>query len=149
LRDHLKATLPDYMLPNAFVFLDRMPLSANGKLDRKALPAPDFCGQLQKQYVEPRTETEQILADIWAEVLDLERVGVKDNFFELGGHSLLATQLVSRLCQKFNIELPLKAIFEDGTIEKIAQKIDLTVWTKNNEAVLSADDEVDYEEIEL
>jgi len=149
LRDHLKATLPDYMLPNAFVFLDRMPLSANGKLDRKALPAPDFCGQLQKQYVEPRTETEQILADIWAEVLDLERVGVKDNFFELGGHSLLATQLVSRLCRKFNIELPLKAIFEDGTIEKIAQKIDLTVWTKNNEAVLSADDEVDYEEIEL
>jgi len=149
LRDHLKATLPDYMLPNAFVFLDRMPLSANGKLDRKALPAPDFCGQLQKQYVEPRTETEQILADIWAEVLDLERVGVKDNFFELGGHSLLATQLVSRLCRKFNIELPLKAIFEDGTIEKIAQKIDLTAWTKNNEAVLSADDEVDYEEIEL
>jgi amino acid adenylation domain-containing protein len=149
LRDHLKATLPDYMLPNAFVFLDRMPLSANGKLDRKALPAPDFCGQLQKQYVEPRTETEQILAGIWAEVLDLERVGVKDNFFELGGHSLLATQLVSRLCQKFNIELPLKAIFEDGTVEKIAQKIDLTVWTKNNEAVLSVDDEVDYEEIEL
>jgi amino acid adenylation domain-containing protein len=149
LRDHLKTTLSDYMLPNAFVFLDRMPLSANGKLDRKALPAPDFCGQLQKQYVEPRTETEQILADIWAEVLDLERVGVKDNFFELGGHSLLATQLVSRLCRKFNIELPLKAIFEDGTIEKIAQKIDLTVWTKNNEAVLSADDEVDYEEIEL
>jgi len=149
LRDYLKATLPDYMLPNAFVFLDRMPLSANGKLDRKALPAPDFCGQLQKQYVEPRTETEQILAGIWAEVLDLERVGVKDNFFELGGHSLLATQLVSRLCRKFNIELPLKAIFEQGTVEKIAQKIDLTVWTKNNEAVLSAGDEVDYEEIEL
>ena len=149
LREHLKARLPDYMLPNAFVFVDRMPLSANGKLERKALPAPDFCGQLQQHYVEPRTETEHILADIWAEVLGLERVGIRDNFFELGGHSLLATQLVSRLCRQFNIELPLKAIFEQGTVEKIAPKIDLAVWAKNNEAVLSADDEVDYEEIEL
>ncbi len=149
LREHLKARLPDYMLPNAFVFVDRMPLSANGKLERKALPAPDFCGQLQQHYVEPRTETEHILADIWAEVLGLERVGIRDNFFELGGHSLLATQLVSRLCRQFNIELPLKAIFEQGTVENIAPKIDLAVWAKNNEAVLSADDEVDYEEIEL
>ena len=149
LREHLKARLPDYMLPNAFVFVDRMPLSANGKLERKALPAPDFCGQLQQHYVEPRTETEHILADIWAEVLGLERVGIRDNFFELGGHSLLATQLVSRLCRQFNIELPLKAVFEQGTVEKTAQKIELAVWAKNNEAVLSADDEVDYEEIEL
>jgi amino acid adenylation domain-containing protein len=149
LRDHLKAMLPDYMLPNAFVLLEHMPLGANGKLDRKALPAPDFCGQLQGQYVKPRTETEEILAGIWAEVLDLGRVGIKDNFFELGGHSLLATQLISRVCRKFDIELPLKALFEAGTIEKIAEKVDLAVWTKNNEVVLSADDEVDYEEIEL
>ncbi|WP_197471727.1 non-ribosomal peptide synthetase, partial [Methylomonas koyamae] len=92
--DHIKAQLkhhlPDYMVPSAFVMLDAMPLSANGKLDRKQLPAPDLSEQLKKAYVAPRTETEQALVEIWQEVLGVEPVGIEDDFFELGGHSLLA-----------------------------------------------------------
>jgi amino acid adenylation domain-containing protein len=147
LRDYLKTTLPDYMVPSAFVQLEKMPLSGNGKLERKTLPAPDYCEQLQKQYVEPRTETEAVLAGIWAEVLDLERVGVRDNFFDLGGHSLLATQLVSRVCRKFNVELPLKALFEAGTIEKIAEKVDLALWVGKHPVL--PEDQIEYEDIEL
>jgi acyl carrier protein len=146
----LKTTLPDYMLPNAYIFLDAMPLTANGKLDRKALPAPDVCEQLKKQYSAPRTATETLLAGIWAEVLAVERVGVDDHFFELGGHSLIATQLVSRLRQAFNIELPLKMLFDAGTIEKLAEKIDLAVWTRKQADHASQQHaETDYEEIEL
>jgi len=147
LRDYLKTMLPDYMVPNAFVLLDAMPLGANGKLERKALPKPDVAAQLQGQYVEPRTQTEAVLAGIWAELLGLDKVGVRDNFFELGGHSLLATQLVSRLCQAFNIELPLKALFEAGTIENIAEQVDLALWARSHRDL--AEDQVDYEDVEL
>ncbi|MDX8130471.1 amino acid adenylation domain-containing protein, partial [Methylomonas sp. OY6] len=89
----LRQHLPDYMVPSAFVVLEAMPLSANGKLDRKQLPAPDLSEQLKKTYVAPRTNTERVLAEIWQEVLGVEQVGIEDDFFELGGHSLLATQL--------------------------------------------------------
>lgn len=149
LRAHIKAALPDYMLPNAFVLLEAMPLSANGKLDRKALPVPEVNGQRQAQYSPPGTETELMLSAIWAEVLALEKVGITDDFFELGGHSLLAMQLISRMCRKFDIELPVRILFEAGNIENIAKKIDLAIWLKNNQRDLHADDEVDYEEIEL
>ncbi|MDD5275160.1 MAG: amino acid adenylation domain-containing protein [Methylovulum sp.] len=147
---YLKTSLPDYMLPNAYVFLDGMPLTANGKLDRKALPTPDVCAQLKKQYIAPRTATETLLAEIWAEVLAVERVGVDDHFFELGGHSLLATQLVSRMSRAFNIELPLKILFDTGTVEKLAEKINLAVWIrKQADNAAQQHDETDYEEIEL
>jgi surfactin family lipopeptide synthetase A len=125
LKEQLKQTLPNYMLPSAFVVLAQMPLGANGKLDRKRLQAPDIGEQLSKPYVAPRTETEAVLAEIWREVLGLEKVGVEDNFFELGGHSLLAIQLVSRVVKRFVIELPLRSIFETGNIATLAKRIDI------------------------
>lgn len=120
LREHLSARLPDAMMPSAFVRLDAMPLSANGKIDRKALPAPDMAGQSDCVYVAPRNPAEEILAGIWKEVLGLERVGVMDNFFDLGGHSLLAVQVLSRIRRAFGIEVPLRRIFDAATIEASA-----------------------------
>ncbi|WP_213781870.1 phosphopantetheine-binding protein, partial [Caballeronia sp. dw_276] len=107
LRDHLRASLPEYMVPAHFVMLDALPLTSNGKLDRRALPAPDRDVDASA-YVEPRGETEQALAAIWAEVLGRERVGARDDFFGLGGHSLLATQVIARLRSELDIELPLR-----------------------------------------
>jgi amino acid adenylation domain-containing protein/thioester reductase-like protein len=116
LKAHLKQALPDYMVPTAFVVLDEMPLSANGKLDRKRLPAADLGKQLSKLYVAPRTETETILAEIWQQVLGIEQVGVEDDFFELGGHSLLATQLAFAVQNKLRTQFPVKAVFEKPTV---------------------------------
>ena len=116
LRDHLAAKLPEYMVPSAFVPLERLPLTANGKVDRRALPAPEM-GDLQRgEYVAPRTELERRLCEIWEELLGVERVGIEDNFFELGGHSLLATRVVSRVRSALGRELPLRALFEHPTI---------------------------------
>uniref|UniRef100_UPI003F5D7809 amino acid adenylation domain-containing protein n=1 Tax=Pseudomonas sp. LRF_L74 TaxID=3369422 RepID=UPI003F5D7809 len=110
-REHLKGSLPDYMVPAHLVFLETMPLTPNGKLDRKALPKPD-ASQVQQEYVAPQSELEQQIAAIWADVLKVERVGLSDNFFELGGHSLLATQVISRIRQVLGREVALKALFE-------------------------------------
>src|SRR5262249_47969255 len=98
-RNYLMKTLPQYMTPGTFVFLEELPLNRNGKVDRNALPEPDLGWQLEKQYVAPRTPTEESLAKIWAEALGLERVGIQDNFFELGGHSILALAVISRANQ--------------------------------------------------
>ncbi|TBV04729.1 non-ribosomal peptide synthase/polyketide synthase, partial [Stutzerimonas kirkiae] len=111
LRDKLRSNLPDYMIPAHLLFLDKLPLTPNGKLDRKALPKPD-ASQLQQAYVAPQSDLEQQIAAIWADVLKVEKVGLTDNFFELGGHSLLATQVISRIRQALNIELPLRTLFE-------------------------------------
>ncbi|HEV3050105.1 MAG TPA: condensation domain-containing protein, partial [Longimicrobium sp.] len=123
LRAHLRQSLPEYMVPGAFVVLDRLPLTANGKVDRKALPAPELASA-QDRYVAPRTPTEEVLAGIWAEVLRLERVGVEESFFELGGHSLLATRVVSRVRAVFGIELPLRALFEGPTVAELAVRVE-------------------------
>ncbi|KPX01815.1 Pyoverdine sidechain non-ribosomal peptide synthetase PvdJ [Pseudomonas syringae pv. cunninghamiae] len=120
LKVYLKETLPDYMVPTHFVWLASMPLSANGKLDRKALPTPDT-SQLQRQYVAPSTEQEQQMAAIWADVLKVERVGLSDDFFELGGHSLLATQLISRIHTGLGIDIPLRLIFEKPQLNEFIQ----------------------------
>ncbi|MES2296924.1 MAG: amino acid adenylation domain-containing protein, partial [Pseudomonadota bacterium] len=122
LREHLGHTLPDYMFPSAFVFLDRIPLSPNGKVDRKALPEPD-ASQLHSPYVAPRTAAEQTLGLLWQEVLGVERVGLTDNFFQLGGHSLSATRLVAKINQAFDIVLPLKTLFVAQTLEALAQAV--------------------------
>uniref|UniRef100_UPI002431F71B phosphopantetheine-binding protein n=1 Tax=Pseudomonas qingdaonensis TaxID=2056231 RepID=UPI002431F71B len=111
LREHLKAVLPDYMVPAHLMFLEAWPLTGNGKLDRRALPRPD-ASQLQQAYVAPQSELEQRIAAIWAQVLKLEQVGLTDNFFELGGHSLLATQVMVRLREVLGIEAALKDLFE-------------------------------------
>ncbi|MEH2435909.1 MAG: amino acid adenylation domain-containing protein [Nostoc sp.] len=123
LRQFLKAKLPEYMVPSAFVILESLPLTSNGKVDRRALPKPDLDTTLLEKYVAPRTPIEEMLALLWAQVLNLELVGIHDNFFELGGHSLLATQLVSRIRNIFKVELPLRELFARATVVELAQSI--------------------------
>jgi hypothetical protein len=124
LRAHVRAKLPEYMVPSAFVLLEALPLSPNGKIDRKALPAPDRAGvESAGAYVAPRTPVEEAVAAVWAEVLGLPRVGAHDNFFDLGGHSLLATQVISRLRQSFPVDLPLRHLFEQPTVATLALAI--------------------------
>ncbi|MFN6441574.1 MAG: amino acid adenylation domain-containing protein [Nostoc sp. DedSLP01] len=123
LRQFLKAKLPDYMVPQTFVLLKALPLTPNGKVDRRALPAPDLNSELKKDYVAPRTPIEELLAQIWAQVLKVEQVGIYDNFFTLGGHSLLATQLVSRIRDIFKVDLPLRELFATTTVAELAQPI--------------------------
>jgi acyl carrier protein len=120
----LQERLPDYMVPSAFVMLDALPLNANGKVDRRALPAPDpLRPELDESYVAPRGAVEEQVAAVWRQVLGVERVGVNDNFFDLGGHSLIATQVVSRLCDAFNLELPLRQLFESPTVAGLAAAV--------------------------
>ncbi|HEU0051568.1 MAG TPA: amino acid adenylation domain-containing protein, partial [Longimicrobium sp.] len=123
LRAHLRRSLPEYMLPSAFVFLDALPLMPNGKLDRGALPAPEYAVDADR-YVAPRTPVEEVLAGIWAEVLKVDRVGVEESFFDLGGHSLLGTRMVSRVRDVFAIELPLRALFERPTVAELAVRVE-------------------------
>ncbi|KYC42731.1 non-ribosomal peptide synthetase [Scytonema hofmannii PCC 7110] len=123
LREFLANQLPAYMVPNTFVVLESLPLTSNGKVDRRALPTPDFNSQASDQYVAPRTPLEEMVVQIWAQVLKVEQVGVYDNFFELGGHSLLATQLVSRIRDCFKVELPLRELFTAATLAELAQSI--------------------------
>jgi amino acid adenylation domain-containing protein len=124
LRAELGARLPDYMVPSAFVLLDAFPLTVNGKLDRKALPAPDQSALITREYEAPRGELETALAGIWQDLLGMERVGRHDHFFELGGHSLLATQVVSKIRARLGHEVPLRALFEDATVAALAARID-------------------------
>ncbi|WP_422422230.1 amino acid adenylation domain-containing protein, partial [Pseudomonas sp. GZD-222] len=119
LKARLKASLPDYMVPAHVLLLDSLPLTTNGKLDRKALPAPD-ASQAQSTYVAPRSALEQQLAAIWQEVLHVEQVGLADNFFELGGHSLLATQVRSRIRQQLGIDVALRTLFEHNSLEALS-----------------------------
>ncbi|MCA2694516.1 MULTISPECIES: non-ribosomal peptide synthetase, partial [unclassified Microcystis] len=121
IRQFLRAKLPDYMVPTAFVLLDTFPLTPNGKIDRRALPVPDL--QSQGEYIAPRNPIEEKMAQIWAEVLKLKRVSIEDNFFELGGHSLLATQVISRLQETFEIVVPLRYLFESPTIAQLSAVI--------------------------
>ncbi|MCP3142127.1 non-ribosomal peptide synthase/polyketide synthase [Pyxidicoccus sp. QH1ED-7-1] len=127
LRQHLLARLPEYMVPSAFVPLEALPLSANGKVDRKALPAPTAPTAAARDFVAPRNPTEELLASLWAEVLRIDRVGARDNFFELGGHSLLATQVVSRIRDAFQVELPLRELFEAPVLAALAMRVDIAV----------------------
>jgi amino acid adenylation domain-containing protein len=122
LRAAVHGWLPEYMTPSAFVVLDKLPLTPNGKVDLRALPSPEET-QSGREYVAPRTDLEDVLAGLWAEVLGCERVGVHDNFFELGGHSLLAMRITSRLREIFRVELQLRALFEATTVEDLARAL--------------------------
>ena len=115
LRAHLKAALPEYMVPSAFVTLERMPLTPNGKLDRRALPAPELEAYASRQYEAPQGEVEEILAGIWQALLGLERVGRHDNFFELGGHSLLIVQMMERL-RRVGLGAELRRVFDSRDV---------------------------------
>ena len=123
LREHLRHKLPEYMVPGAFVSIKRLPLTLNGKIDRKALPAPQEAAELTA-FVAPRNAAEATLAEIWSKLLRRKQVSVEDNFFELGGHSLLATQVISRVRESFRIEIPLRALFECPTVAGLAASIE-------------------------
>ncbi|MEG4348502.1 amino acid adenylation domain-containing protein [Microcoleus sp. LAD1_D3] len=125
LQAYLAEKLPEYMVPSAFVVLESLPVTANGKVDRLALPAPEPIKlEWAGGYVAPQTSIEEVLVKIWGEVLGIKRVGIRDNFFELGGHSLLATQLVSRVRDAFAVELPLRRVFEAPTIRELSKIVE-------------------------
>jgi amino acid adenylation domain-containing protein len=123
LKDFLKERLPEYMLPTSFVVLDALPLTTTGKVDRNALPTDQIGVEANENYLAPRTALEQVLAGIFSEVLSLERVGVNDSFFDLGGHSLLATQVLSRVREAFQLELPLRKLFKAPSVAGLAASI--------------------------
>jgi acyl carrier protein len=127
LREHVRRTLPEYMVPASFMVLEQLPLTPNGKLDRKALPAPDHEAGADR-YVAPRTPVEEVLAEIWAEVLDRDRVGVHDSFFDLGGHSLLIMRLLARIQATFNQELSIRTVFAMPTLEALAGEIERRIY---------------------
>ncbi|MCV3216977.1 amino acid adenylation domain-containing protein [Plectonema radiosum NIES-515] len=125
LRSFLKAKLADYMVPGTFVFLEAMPLTPNGKVDRSALPAPDSANfTVSTLFVPPQSPLEEDLVNIWREVLGIEQIGTHDDFFTLGGHSLLATQIISRVRELFQVALPLRSLFENPTVAGLAQRLD-------------------------
>ncbi|MDQ3827317.1 MAG: condensation domain-containing protein, partial [Actinomycetota bacterium] len=124
LRALLGRSLPEYMIPAAFVTLDALPLTRNGKLDRKALPAPDVSAATRAAYVGPRNEVERVVAQIWADVLKVEKVGVEDNFFDLGGDSILTIQVISRLRAALRVEMPLRDVFSNPTVASLAGVIE-------------------------
>ncbi|HEV2735928.1 MAG TPA: phosphopantetheine-binding protein, partial [Longimicrobiaceae bacterium] len=128
LRAKLAEHLPEYMVPGVFVGMEQLPVTANGKIDRSALPVPRLGGGTE--YEAPTTEMEELLCEIWLDVLGggrdagPERVGIHDDFFELGGHSLLATRVVTRLRQELKIDLPLRALFEAPTVAALAARVE-------------------------
>ncbi len=125
LRRYVQGKLPEYMAPAAYVVLEALPLTPNGKVDRRALPAPEGTRSgVESAYQAPQTPTEELVAKIWAEVLKVDKVGTHDDFFELGGHSLLATQAIFRVREAFQIELPLRSIFDMPTVAELAQVVD-------------------------
>ncbi|NOT89262.1 MAG: amino acid adenylation domain-containing protein [Lysobacter sp.] len=123
LRTHLKLALPDYMVPSAFVGLDGFPLTPNGKVDRRALPAPEAAAGASDDLIAPRTPEEEALAALWGELLNLPAVDVRANFFDLGGHSVLGTQMLSRIEYEYGIELSLRVLFEAPTLEQMAARV--------------------------
>ncbi len=124
LRQYIQQKLPDYMVPSHYMLLDTLPLTSNGKIDRKALPKPQLHGQINVEYVAAKTELEKAIAQIWQNALKLEQIGIHDNFFELGGNSLSATQVITQMRQTFQVEITIRHFFEAPTILEQAQVIE-------------------------
>ncbi|MDM9379456.1 amino acid adenylation domain-containing protein [Chlorogloeopsis sp. ULAP01] len=146
LRDLLKEKLPGYMIPSAIVLLEALPLAPSGKIDRRALPVPNFQDE-EVSFVAPRTPAEEIVADIWMQILKRSHLGIHDNFFDLGGHSLLATQVISRLREAFKVELPLRSLFEAPTVAQLVERIEKMLTVQQLQFMSM--DAVDREEIEI
>ncbi|MCB0015318.1 MAG: hypothetical protein KDE34_25550, partial [Anaerolineales bacterium] len=141
LREYLAESLPAYMVPTLFVSLTEWPLTPNGKIDRRALPAPNEAGLgSAESYVAPRNEIESGIVAIWSELLGLDKIGVEDNFFELGGHSLLATQIIARVNKQFAVNVPLPLMFANPIIANLAEQVAT--------ARLLSDDNIDEEDEE-
>ncbi|MBG1262687.1 amino acid adenylation domain-containing protein [Nostoc sp. BAE] len=137
LRSFLKQKLPDYMVPSAFVILDALPLTPNGKIDRRGLPKPDTARhELEKEIVAPRTESEEILAKIWREVLHLEQIGIHDNFFELGGDSILSIQIIFK-AKLAGLQLSAKQIFQHQTIAELAAVTNITQTARAEQGLVT------------
>ncbi|OUL24319.1 non-ribosomal peptide synthetase [Nostoc sp. RF31YmG] len=150
LRRFLKQQLPEYMVPKIFVALEALPLNANGKVDRRALPKPDaYSPELEANYVAPRTSIEQQIADIWTQVLNVKQVGIYDNFFELGGYSLLGIQVISRLRQALQVEILMSNLFELPTVADLAERVETLRWAAQGIQAAESDSADDYEEGEL
>ena len=147
LRRLLASRLPDYMVPSFFVVLAALPRNPHGKIDRRALPAPDASGLATGQErVAPRTATEKELARMWQDLLGVEEVCAGDNFFYVGGHSLLATRLLSQVRERFAVELPLTTIFEGPTLAELAEAVDVAMWAAEE---TEADVEMETEDVEV
>jgi amino acid adenylation domain-containing protein len=153
LRRHTKSLLPEYMIPSRFVLMNEWKLTPNGKIDRRNLPAPDgVFPSAETEYAAPHTPTEEKIAEIWSNLLGIEKTGVNDNFFDLGGHSLLALKLIARLRSHFNLEIPLRHIFEFRTVKSLSAKIDRMRQEKQNEEIeilLAELENVSEEEAEM
>ncbi|AFY44053.1 non-ribosomal peptide synthetase [Nostoc sp. PCC 7107] len=146
LHNLLKERLPEYMVPAAILALETIPLTPSGKIDRRALPIPNFQNEAVS-FVAPRTPTEEIVGDIWMQILKQEHLSIHDNFFDLGGHSLLATQVISRLREAFKIELPLRSLFEAPTVTQLVERIEKMLTLQQLQ--LMSMNVVDREEIEI
>jgi acyl carrier protein len=126
LRAFLKESLPEHLIPATFIFLETLPRTRTGKVDRKSLLQPEsHRSQYGGQYIAPETEMELLIAEVWQKLLRVDRVGINDNFFDLGGHSLLATQVINKLRDSYSVELPLRTIFESPTIAGLAKQVEL------------------------
>jgi acyl carrier protein len=122
---HLRGKLPQYMVPSLWVRLESLPLTPNGKIDRKALPEPETSDLISEQYVAPQTQVEQSLANIWKELLHIEKVGIRDNFFKLGGHSLLARRMVSHIERNLAVSVPIHILFQLNTIGELGKYLEI------------------------
>ena len=135
LRDELKRELPEWMVPGVWMRLDQLPLTPSGKLDRRALPAPDMSRpQMREPFAPPQTPTEQVLSEIWSEILKVTPIGIHDDFFALGGDSLLATRLIFKTRHALNVEIPMGTIFDVRTISRLAEHIDAAGRAEAEEA---------------
>ena len=145
----LSTRVPDYMVPSAFLYLDAFPLTPNGKVDRKALPAPEYNPPAEGHlYQAAATEVESAIAAIWKDVLRVARVGIHDSFFDLGGHSLLAAGVLSRVRERYGIELPLRTVFEAPTVQVFAARIETLLWAAGGVGA-ARDETEEREEIEI
>lgn len=148
LQEHLRTRLPPYMIPQHLSVLDAMPLTPNGKVDRKALPVAELGSSNVDSYMAPTTEVQTRLAALWADVLRVSRVGIRESFFSLGGHSMLAVRMLNRLRETFGVEIPLRTVFRAQTIEELSAHVEAALLVGGNtgskEAVAGPTEEVDF-----